>query len=786
MSKYADRLQGTLSHFMSSSGVDIPPTDDVVDVYDSTVDLLDSYFESVDISLDEMEAPHTNKRVIQGTIRSQDDDGEQRDEDEDMSIDMKIKTLLRPQTQWTDVNNSNAAFQPKLTVKPHASAATLEQSLKVTWSGDEQKKYAIAGVEEFPFKYSPGDGVGSKPSENSLPHPYEPELLCLEFKEADLCRPKQAPAYRSLEETTCTWVDNLEQLKELSDTLNKQKEFAIDLESHSYRSFQGFVCLMQISTLEQDYLVDTLQLRQHLNILNESFTDPSIIKIMHGADCDIIWLQRDFGIYVVNMFDTGQAARVLNLPGFSLQYLLRQYCKVDADKKYQLADWRIRPLPSEMVKYAREDTHYLLYICAILKQEMYDRPPSNSGPERVSDVLTRSRELCLRRYEKEQLKPDSHLIYSNPRYDAKTVAVLKALYQWRDQTARAVDESVRYVMPRHMILNLTEGQPKNVNELLNLCHPVSKYVSRDANIIFNLIQEAIKSVDQTNTPQQQQPSHAVTQPITFKAHAPIDAQPTNVQPLNVDQLYQSAGWTHQPGLISRLNFTDDELLSSSDEDEDVHMNGNRSDRKLFVSEKTNPSLFMDTLEMDEENRAKVDRIMSESFGDFRTPTKQDHNNNTNSSIQPQEVTPQNIRPPSPKVIKTPPEERVPNSLNEIYKLSQKNRKRNKQKKKLKQDSITNPSPAYSPDSVNKQSNSGQVEDEDDDADYENDENVITSSGGDAKPVDFMKKIGWLGEGETVQEQQVEEQQPETVDPYFTIQQPTGTARRNYKTFGNKR
>lgn len=27
---------------------------------------------------------------------------------------------------------------------------------------------------------------------------------------------------------------------------------------------------------------------------------------MHGADRDIVWLQRDFGIYLCNMFDTGQ------------------------------------------------------------------------------------------------------------------------------------------------------------------------------------------------------------------------------------------------------------------------------------------------------------------------------------------------------------------------------------------------------------------------------------------------------------------------------------------------
>ena len=35
------------------------------------------------------------------------------------------------------------------------------------------------------------------------------------------------------------------------------------------------------------------------------FTDPKVTKVLHGADMDILWLQRDFGLYVVNMFDTG-------------------------------------------------------------------------------------------------------------------------------------------------------------------------------------------------------------------------------------------------------------------------------------------------------------------------------------------------------------------------------------------------------------------------------------------------------------------------------------------------
>jgi exosome complex exonuclease RRP6 len=41
-----------------------------------------------------------------------------------------------------------------------------------------------------------------------------------------------------------------------------------------------------------------------------------------------MWLQRDFGLYIVNMFDTGQACRVLGFPSYALKYLLHEYCAV--------------------------------------------------------------------------------------------------------------------------------------------------------------------------------------------------------------------------------------------------------------------------------------------------------------------------------------------------------------------------------------------------------------------------------------------------------------------------
>ena len=66
--------------------------------------------------------------------------------------------------------------------------------------------------------------------------------------------------------------------------LRTAEELAVDLEHHSYRTFAGFLCLMQISTREQDFVVDTLQLRDELEELNETFTDPSIVKVRICSD----------------------------------------------------------------------------------------------------------------------------------------------------------------------------------------------------------------------------------------------------------------------------------------------------------------------------------------------------------------------------------------------------------------------------------------------------------------------------------------------------------------------
>ncbi len=80
----------------------------------------------------------------------------------------------------------------------------------------------------------------------------------------------------------CHWVDTEEALQSLASKLETAHEFAVDLEHHSYRSYQGFTCLMQLSTRTEDFLIDTLELRHHLHVLLPAFTNPQIVKVCAG------------------------------------------------------------------------------------------------------------------------------------------------------------------------------------------------------------------------------------------------------------------------------------------------------------------------------------------------------------------------------------------------------------------------------------------------------------------------------------------------------------------------
>jgi len=105
-------------------------------------------------------------------------------------------------------------------------------------------------------------------------------------------------------------VNSEEKAEEMVGMLKTSQAIGVDLQYHNFHSYLGLTCLLVISTRTADFFVDTLALRTVLRrLLLDVFTDSNIVKVFHGGEQDVLALQRDLGLYVVNMVDIAVAAK---------------------------------------------------------------------------------------------------------------------------------------------------------------------------------------------------------------------------------------------------------------------------------------------------------------------------------------------------------------------------------------------------------------------------------------------------------------------------------------------
>ena len=293
-------------------------------------------------------------------------------------------------------------------------------------------------------------------------HPFESLIKSLEFSAAYFFEPHLSAELdkASLERIPCLYVDTPDQLDESIRSIEKESVIGLDLENHNYYSYHGFTCLIQISTASCDYLIDAIKLKPDLKAaLPKILSSDKILKILHGAEHDNSWLQRDFDSYLVNVFDTFVAAKVLDVPKKSLSGLLYHYFDgLSLDKQFQLADWRARPLPKEMLDYARLDTHYLLTLWEKLKTALKEK----IGCDGLLNVYKESSLQCLKLYKlelPEENKWKSVLSKSKVTLDEAQMTLVRRVCDWRDRRARELDVCHHALLANHWIVKLALSNP---------------------------------------------------------------------------------------------------------------------------------------------------------------------------------------------------------------------------------------------------------------------------------------------------------------------------------------
>ena len=262
------------------AGTEIPApqlsdVDAIEEKWQGLVDVFDSLLEKADACLDEYTG------VIKKTSESQ----------EAAPLDPKLSlrrtyaaknhssaAIAKPQLlfETTPKNDEVNPFKPLLRSKPHATIS-LDDSIRLEAVGDKPDQYDIQ------FYLSPQNFPKSIreliDTQIRYGHPYDSEIKALRYPNF-VYQTSPPILFLPLESTKATFVDTLEGVNLMLEELKAMKEIAIDLEHHDTHSYIGLTSLMQISTRDKDWIVDTLKpWREELQVLNEVFADPKILKV---------------------------------------------------------------------------------------------------------------------------------------------------------------------------------------------------------------------------------------------------------------------------------------------------------------------------------------------------------------------------------------------------------------------------------------------------------------------------------------------------------------------------
>ncbi|NDJ53284.1 MAG: ribonuclease D [Chloroflexi bacterium] len=259
-------------------------------------------------------------------------------------------------------------------------------------------------------------------------------------------------------------IDDDESLQRARAQLERAARLAIDTESNSMWAYQEQVCLIQLSTDDQDYILDPLAFkdRSQLDFLGNLCADPSVEIVLHAAEYDIICLKRDFGFRFNHLFDTMVAARLLGIERVGLANLLEEHFGVTMDKRHQRADWGKRPLADELLAYAQMDTHYLLDLRDIINREMDQRVEPAEAAELFEEV-TQVDPPDL------SFDPDVYWrIHGSRDASRRTMTILRELYIYREKQAQKRNRPPHKVMSDQTLMALAEAAPEHMSDLPEL------------------------------------------------------------------------------------------------------------------------------------------------------------------------------------------------------------------------------------------------------------------------------------------------------------------------------
>jgi ribonuclease D len=255
------------------------------------------------------------------------------------------------------------------------------------------------------------------------------------------------------------YIDTPERLQSIVERLRGLPLLGADTEAAGYHRYFDRISLIQLSSREENFLIDPLAVTE-LSPLREMFADAAVETVFHDADYDLRILDRDLGFHVRGLFDTQIAAAFLGERSLGLGAIIERFLGVSLPKAYQRADWAERPLTEGMKDYAATDTAYLPPLRDRLRDQL-----QAVGRLAWAEEEFRRREEQTRWQETESDREAFLRIKGARDLPPRGLAILRELYEWREEVARTRDQATFRVLGNQSLLELSARPPRNLPAL---------------------------------------------------------------------------------------------------------------------------------------------------------------------------------------------------------------------------------------------------------------------------------------------------------------------------------
>lgn len=282
-----------------------------------------------------------------------------------------------------------------------------------------------------------------------------------------------------------TLVTEDQQLEAVLKSVSAAEVIGMDTEFVAEDCYQPDLCLLQVSTRDEVFIVDPKSLTD-IGPLWELMVDGQRKVIVHSGREEILFAYRATGKPIPQLFDIQVATGLLG-GEFPASYgkLLQRFLGETAPKGETRTDWRKRPLTTAQLDYAALDVLHLPQLLDILTDQL----KTAGRLQWLEDELQRRQGNLIAT----QAQEGWFRLSGVQSLHGKQLAIVRELWLWRDQRAVQKNMPARRVLRDDLIVELARrnvSDPRKISQIRGLHHSgfqrflpeISECISRGAKL----------------------------------------------------------------------------------------------------------------------------------------------------------------------------------------------------------------------------------------------------------------------------------------------------------------